>query len=97
MVHGFDTQAVTRQKEGLLVAVPQGKGKHAAKALDAVGAPGFPSVDDDFGVALGVKHVAQRLQLGNERLVVVDFAVEDDHDRAVFIEQGLLAGGDVDD
>jgi len=44
-----------------------------------------------------VEHVAQRLQLGDEALVVVDFAVEDDHDRAVFVEQRLLAGGNVDD
>jgi hypothetical protein len=30
-------------------------------------------------------------------LVVVDLAVEDDDHRAVFVEQRLLAGGDVDD
>ena len=37
------------------------------------------------------------LQLGDQFLEVVDLAVEDDDDRAVFVEQRLLAGGDVDD
>ena len=37
------------------------------------------------------------LQLGDQFLVVVDLAVEDDDDRAVFVEQRLLAGGEVDD
>ena len=46
---------------------------------------------------LGVEDVAQRLQLGDQLLVVVDLAVEDDDHRAVFVEQRLLAGGDVDD
>jgi hypothetical protein len=50
-----------------------------------------------LGVALGVEDMAQRLQLGDQFLVVVDLAVEDHHHRAVFVEQRLLAGGDVDD
>ena len=37
------------------------------------------------------------LQLGDQLLEVVDLAVEDDDHRAVFVEQRLLAGGDVDD
>ena len=97
VVQGFDAQSVTRHEEGLLLAVPQGEGEHAAKALDAVDSPRFPGVHDDLGVALGVKHVAQRLQFRNELLVVVDFAIKDHHDRAVFVEQRLLAGRDVND
>jgi hypothetical protein len=80
-----------------LVAVPQREGEHAAKALHAVFAPGFPGVHDALGVALGVEDVAQRLQFGDQFLVVVDLAVEDHDHRAVFVEQRLLAGGDVDD
>ena len=53
-------------------------------------------MDDHLGVALGVEHVPQRLQLGDQLLVVVDFTVEDHHHGTVFIEQRLLAGGNVD-
>ncbi len=52
---------------------------------------------DHLGVALGVEHMAQRLQFRDQLLVVVDFAVEYHHHRAVFVEQRLLAGGNVDD
>jgi hypothetical protein len=97
IVHGLDAQPVARHEEGLAVAVPQREGEHAAKVLDAVRAPGLPGMHDDLGVALGVEHMAQGLQFGDELLVVVDLAVEDHHHRAVFVEQRLLAGGDVDD
>ena len=97
VVQGFDAEAVAGEKQGLAIAVPEGEGKHAAKAVDAVFAPGFPGVDDDFGVAAGVEDVAQCLQFRDEFLVVVDFAVENDADALVFVVQRLLAGRKVDD
>jgi hypothetical protein len=54
-------------------------------------------VHDDFGVAAGVEDVAERLQFGDQFLIVVDFAVEDDANALVFVVQRLLAGGQVDD
>jgi hypothetical protein len=51
---------------------------------------------DDLGVA-AVWKVGPAPQFGDERLEVVDLAVEHDDDRAVFVEQRLLAGRDVDD
>ena len=46
---------------------------------------------------LVAERVAERGELGDQLLVVVDLAVEDDRDAAVLVEQRLLAGGDVDD
>ena len=97
VVQRLDAHAVARQKQRLLAAVPQGKGKHAAQAVQAAFPPSLPSMDDDFGVAARTEVVAQRLQFGHQFAVVVDLAVEDDAHRAVGIEQGLLAGGQVDD
>ena len=97
VVHGLHTQPVARHEEGLAVAVPQGKGKHAAETLHALLAPLLPGVHDDFSVALGVKGVPKGLQFGDEVLVVVDLAIEDHHHGPVFIEQRLLTGGNVDD
>ena len=52
-------------------------------------------MNDDLGVALGAELMTQGLQLGHQLLVVVDFAVEDDSDAAVFVKKGLLTGGDI--
>ena len=97
VVQRLDAQPVARQEQGLAVAVPEREGEHAAKAVDAGLAPGLPGVDDDFGVAAGVEHVAERLQLRDQFLVVVDLAVEDDAHAVVFVVERLLAGGQVDD
>jgi len=96
VVQGFDAEAVAGEEEGFAVAIPEGKGEHAAEAVDATFAPGFPGVDDDFGVAAGMEDVAERLQFRDEFLVVVDFAVEDDTDAVVFVVQRLLASGQID-
>ena len=97
VVQRFDRQAVAREKEGLTIAIPQGKSKHAAKTRHAIFAPGFPGVHDHLGVAACMEDVTERLQFRNEFLVVVDFAVKDDANAAVLVEQGLLAGCQVDD
>ena len=52
---------------------------------------------DHFGVAARAEGMTQCRQFGNERLEVVDLAVEHDDDRAVFVGQRLLAARDVDD
>ena len=97
VVQRLDAEAVARQEQRLLVAVPQREREHAAEALDAVLAPRLPGVHDDLGVAARAEDVAERLQLGDQLLVVVDLAVEDDDDAAVLVEQRLLAGREVDD
>ena len=81
----------------LASAIPQRKGEHAAKTLDAGLAPGLPGVHDDFRIAAGVEGMAQCLQFGNELLIVVDFPVENHADALVFVVKRLLAGGQVDD
>ena len=67
------------------------------KRVDTSLAPLLPGMDDDFSVAARAKDVAKRLQLGNQVDEVVDFAIEYHDDAAVFVEQGLMAGGEVDD
>ena len=54
-------------------------------------------MNDHLGVAARVEYVAERLQLRDQLLVVVDLAVEDDDDRAVLVVERLLARGEVDD
>ena len=97
VVKRLDPKAVAGEKQRFAVAVPQGKGEHAAKAVDTRCAPGFPSVDDDFGIATSVEDMTEHLQLWNEFLIIVDFPVEDDADRLILVIERLLAGGQIDD
>src|SRR5436190_5895289 len=54
-------------------------------------------MDDHFGVAFGAEAMAKRGQLRNQRLIVVDLAVVDDHHATVLVVKRLLSGGHVDD
>lgn len=54
-------------------------------------------MDDDFSVAASVELVTERSEFGDQFLIVVDLTVEDHHHRAVFVEQRLLAGRNVND
>jgi hypothetical protein len=54
-------------------------------------------VDENLGVALRRKPVAAALQRGAQLAVVVDLAVLDDLDRAVFVPDRLVAALEVDD
>ena len=92
-----DAEAIAHHEQHLLLAIPQRECKHAAEARHAGFAPGFPGMDDDFGIGVGAEDVAERFQFGHQLLEIVDFAIEDDDHRAVFVEQGLLAAGQVDD
>jgi hypothetical protein len=54
-------------------------------------------MDDDLGVGTGAEDMAAAGKFHHQRLEIVDFAVEDDAHRVVFVEQRLVAAGDIDD
>ncbi len=54
-------------------------------------------MDQDFGIALGPEPVSPAFEPAAQLLVVVDLAVEDDLDRAVFVADRLVAPFQVDD
>jgi hypothetical protein len=89
--------AVARQRQRTVAAVPDGKAEHPAQPLDAALALFFVEVNDGLGVAPRREPVAARDQLITQFPVVVDFAVEDDPHRAVFVGDRLTASGHVDD
>ena len=68
------------------------------RRLDAVGAVLLVEVDDDLGVAVRARSGGPRRSSSRAQLAeVVDLAVEDDDDRAVLVEDRLVAGLEVDD
>src|SRR3990170_1169790 len=52
---------------------------------------------DAFGVGIGAKVVVLLIQVGAQLLVVVAFTVVDNGDGFIFVEDGLVAAGHVDD
>ena len=97
VIKRLHAQPVTGEEQRRAVAIPEREGEHSAKALDARFAPGLPCVHDDLGVAFRAERVAERGELGDQLLEVVDLSVVDDRDAAILVEQRLLAGGDRDD
>ena len=97
IVNRLDAQPVAGAKQKAAAAVPNGKGKHAPQMPHALAAVFFVEVNNRFSVAATVVAMAFGFQVGAERLVVVDFSVEDDPNVAVFVGQRLMAGLHVDD
>ena len=78
VVQRLDAEHIPRTEQHPGAAVPQRKREHPAQPGQQLAAPLLPSVQQDLGVGAGGKGVAQRRQLGGQRTVVVDFAVEND-------------------
>ncbi len=90
-------EPIAREEKRLARAVPQDKREHATETLNTIRAPRLPTVNDHFGVGARAKGVPQRLQLGNELLIVIDLAVEYDDDGLVLVVERLMSGGEIDD
>src|SRR6185436_7891196 len=92
-VERFHAIAVARQKQFLLFSIEDRKSKHPVKVIDALLAPFFVSVNDDFSVGARVKVIAQGFQLDAQFGKVVNLAVVSDHDVAVAAGHRLMTRG----
>ena len=79
VIQRLDAEPVAREKQRLRFAIPDGEGECAVQMLGAGIAPLGIGFEDDFGIAVGKKAVATRLQLDAQLRVVVDSAVEHQH------------------
>src|SRR5262249_14249776 len=70
---------------------------HAAQPFDEAFAFFLIQMDKHLGIAVGSETMPLGLEIGTERLEVVDLAVEDDLDGAVLVADRLIASGQVDD
>ncbi len=96
VVQRLDAQAVARDEERFRVAIPDGKGEHAAQVLHTIRAVLFEEVNDGFGIAVRAVAVAARDELFAQGEMVVNLAVEDDPESAIFIRNRLMSAGNVD-
>ncbi len=96
-VQRLDADVVHRQDQLPGVAIPQGEGVHAAQTVEHRQAALLVEVHQRLGVAARAEDVPLGRQSGVQFEVVVDFAVEDDGDTAVFVEDRLIPARHVDD
>src|SRR5581483_7629216 len=73
------------------------KGEHASKLLNAISAVLFVEMNDDFGVGVRGKAMAAGFQVRTKLLEIVDLAVVDDPNGFIFVEDGLVPAGQIDD
>ena len=91
------SQPIAGQQQLLPLGVPDGQGKHAVESGEQLGPLVFVQMDQHFRVALRAEAVAGRFEPAPQVAEIIDFAVEDDPHRAVFVGERLLAAGHVDD
>ena len=93
-VERLDAEAVAREHEFLLLAVPQRDGEDAFEPIEQVRAPRQVAGRDDLGIAGRARDESMRpFELGAQRRLVVDLAVVDDDDAAAGGVERLVGGG----
>ena len=91
------TDVIAREKQSMTRTVPDRERKHTAQVAHAVGAVLFVQMDDDFGVRGSLELVTVGLEVPTEIKKVVDLAVKNDPNGAVFVRDWLAAVLDVND
>src|SRR6185437_10170809 len=77
--------------------IPDGVGKHTAEFRDARNPLFFVEMNQGFGIAVRGKAMTLRDELAAQILIIVDFAVKNDPDRAVFVGNRLVSAREIDD
>src|SRR5450755_3787082 len=80
-----------------IAQVEQGESEHAAQLVEAIFAPLFPGMDENFGVGLSGEAMAAEKQSFAQLAIVVELTVEEDGCVVSFIPDGLIAAGQIDD
>src|SRR5216684_4542483 len=93
----FLAEAVACDQERLAALVPEGECKHATQFLHAIGAHLFVKMNNDFGIGVSIKTMAAGFEFRPQFRKIVNFAIEDDPRGTVFVEDGLMTAGKVND
>src|SRR5581483_4704615 len=97
IVERLDAQSVPGNKETSLSSVPNRKGEHPSEVLNAVATVFLVQVDNRLSITMGPVFMATAHQIFAQSGMVIDFAVKDDPDRAIFIADRLMPGSKVHD
>src|SRR5712691_8060105 len=86
---------ITCCQETVAISVPNGEGEHAAQVLDTLITVLLIGVNDSLSITTCGKVMTMTLQFFPQLPVVIDFAIEDNHDALIFIKNGLMAASQV--
>src|SRR5439155_6025049 len=89
----LDAEAIPNQQKPPRSPVVNGKGKHALQPRRHLHSQFFVEMNEHFGIGSSSKPVSLALEVGPQISVIVDLAVKDDIDRAVFVRHRLSASG----
>ena len=89
---GLDAKAVTRGKNGPVPLIPDDKRELAPQPVQALNAEIFVEMQGDLAVRARAQSMAGLLEFALDRLVSVEFAIDDDAGLAVLAGDRLLPG-----
>ena len=90
-------ESVTSEQQAPVLLVPECEREHAVEPLDTARSVILVQVDDHLGVGVRCEAMAALHEIRAQLAVVVDLAVLDDLERAVFVADRLIARVQVDD
>jgi len=93
VIQRLDAEAVAGEEQRAMAQVADGEGEHAVEMLDAFFAPGVIGLEDHLAVALREERVAEFFEFLAQFAVVVDGAVEHQHQMQLAVEHRLMRDG----
>src|ERR1051325_10634830 len=97
VVERLFSNSIARNEKSARFGIPNGKSKHASKMIYTVGTKLLVSMNNCFGVGVGLESMAKTFELRFKFEEVINLAVEDDCYRAVFAGDWLMAANKIDD
>ena len=89
---GLDAEAVARGEDGPVLLIPEHKGELAPQSVQALHAEIFVEMQGDLAVRARAQSMAGLLEFALDRLVAVEFAIDDDAGLAVLAGDRLISG-----
>src|SRR5262245_21482194 len=89
IMQGLFAQSIPPKEQGFFLFIPKSKGKHAVQAMQTRGPEFLIKMHNYFGVGSRFEPVALLFELVSKFLEVIDFSVEGNPNRLVFISNGL--------
>src|SRR3954451_3302544 len=93
----IDAEVIARHEQRLLLAIVDDERELAVDLVEKVDTFVFVKMQEDFDVAVRAEDVAFLLERVSELAIVVDLAVAEEDERAVFAVDRLVAAGQIDD
>ena len=97
VIERLDAQSVPDQEEFLFAIIPGRHGEHSVPVVNGFRPLQGQALQDDLGIARGLKSQTGFFQTGANGFVVVDLSVVDDSESGSTVPHRLVTTGEIDD